>query len=101
MSFGILEAIGMVGNVAQLLNPNQSTAQAQPAQLDREQFMSLFNEAMNKYKSQSSEESEDLEEKLPEIFALLDTNKDGTLSKSEFEQLAPMLDFMRTQANLA
>ncbi|MEW6534460.1 MAG: hypothetical protein AB1454_02430 [Candidatus Auribacterota bacterium] len=93
MSFGFTEILGLAGSVSQFLaNGAKQSAQAQTTQIDKNQFMSLFQEAMQKY-GDSSTDAESLA-KIPNLFALLDTNQDGMLSKSEFQVLQQALQGM-------
>ena len=93
MGFGIMDMIGLVGSVANSLS-NQSTATTQSTQtaLTKDDFKSMFLEAMNEYDSASPQTDEEMKEKLNLLFTYIDTNKDGAISKDEFSHLKGLLN---------
>lgn len=95
MPFGIMEAIGLVGSIANALNPQApatASTEATSNALTKKDFKSMFMEAMNEYDSGKPQTEEDIKEKLNLLFSFLDTNKDGSVSKNEFDQLRTLLN---------
>ncbi|MDX9703851.1 MAG: EF-hand domain-containing protein [Candidatus Auribacterota bacterium] len=97
MSFGILEGISLLGTVGKILNPQAAAGQTvQKTSIDRNEFMSLFQEAMSKYDEKNTVDEATAKDKLEMLFNYLDSNQDGTVSKSEFSNLASLV----TEGNL-
>jgi len=95
MSFGFMDAIGLVGSVANVLNPQAAAARTQatqPAALTKDDFKSMIAEAIGDFKSPESLSEEEIQEKLGLLFTFMDTNKDGSVSKNEFDQLRALLN---------
>ena len=90
MPFGIVEGLSLLGTVGKLLSP-QTTPQPQTTSLDRNEFMDLFQEAMEKYDEGTPVDEKTAKDKLELLFNYLDTNQDGSVSKSEFSNLASMI----------
>lgn len=93
MSFGIAEGLTLLGAVGKFLNPQQQAPQK--ASLDRDEFMSMFQEAMSKYGQTGTStvpvDDATAQDKLEMLFSFLDTNQDGAVSKGEFNELQSMI----------
>ena len=94
MAFGFMDAIGLVGSIANAINPPSTATSTQTAQtaLSKDDFKSMIADAIKEQTTPQSFTEEEIQEKLSLLFSFMDTNQDGSVSKNEFDQLRALLN---------